>query len=201
MFASARCNPHVLLQDGRTCIGHDHHEMDTDRAAVRNHRVPVRGFDVLHPIGDRPEHRDHVPLVRDRWNHDGVLTHAAGSAITYSQRDPRLRRQSNARPPAEELADAVAQPGRSSVSIEQSVEQAPLCRIGTRETGYVRRVDCGRRVVHQTRSRINPAGENCGISAANVRSAPKYRQPHHFIHVCRSVPKARQMLRRIPCFP
>ena len=84
MLSSARCDADVLSEDWRAFVWRDVHQTHVNRAAMRNHRVTLRSLEVLHPIRDRAEHRDHVPLARHSWNNDGVLTHAAGYAVADS---------------------------------------------------------------------------------------------------------------------
>ena len=134
----AFCSPLSSSRETRTSnrcalFRRNRYESNVGRGSVGNNGIAVRSVHILHPIRDGPEHRDDIPFPGDSRDHQGICTDATGYAIADFQRYARLRRQSKARPEAEQLTNPVPKPRRATVAVKQAIERAALGGIGLGE--------------------------------------------------------------------
>ncbi len=67
-----RRDPNILAQNGRAPFRCDGYEMDSPAAALPDHSVAVRRFDILHPVRTRAQHRHQIALAVHRGDDNGL---------------------------------------------------------------------------------------------------------------------------------
>jgi len=129
MVAAARCNAHILAEDGCTTFRRYTDEMDRMSASVAENGEAMSSLNVPDPIRSRAEHRNQMTPAFDDGDHHRGRASPAGSAARDFKNGIISGRQTEDNQPSCQPVDPAAKARWPPITVKQSQQGAAFSRI------------------------------------------------------------------------